>query len=163
MSLQYVKLWIAFADRLPRSTQQIPLCIAQPWRSMLFLRRSIQILFKYGLLVSFEWSDFSHTFWFLQIKTPAQLEAAFSFLSITGSDDFKSKEFDEACGVGKTKFSHYLTWILYITVFVAWLLYNTTIMSFTFEVPIDLCFFSILMLMSFYYIVNLFVYGNCLY
>ena len=51
-----------------------------------------------------EWC--SHTFWFLQIKTPAQLEAAFAFLSITGSDDLKSKEFEDACGVGETKFTH---------------------------------------------------------
>ena len=37
----------------------------------------------------------------LQIKTPAQLEAAFSFLSSTASESFELKEFEEACGVGK--------------------------------------------------------------
>ncbi|KAK8579478.1 hypothetical protein V6N12_069803 [Hibiscus sabdariffa] len=35
-----------------------------------------------------------------KIKTPAQLEASFSFLSIVASEDFKQKEFEEACGVG---------------------------------------------------------------
>lgn len=37
----------------------------------------------------------------LQIKTPAQLEVAFSFFANTGSEDFKLNEFEEACGVGK--------------------------------------------------------------
>ncbi|KAG8639115.1 glutamine--tRNA ligase, cytoplasmic isoform X1 [Manihot esculenta] len=36
----------------------------------------------------------------LKIKTPAQLEAAFSFLSKTASESFKLNEFEEACGVG---------------------------------------------------------------
>ncbi|KAF9677360.1 hypothetical protein SADUNF_Sadunf08G0099600 [Salix dunnii] len=35
-----------------------------------------------------------------KIKTPAQLEAAFSFLSGTASESFELKEFEEACGVG---------------------------------------------------------------
>ncbi|GMI90164.1 ovule abortion 9 [Hibiscus trionum] len=35
-----------------------------------------------------------------KIKTPAQLEASFSFLSNVASDDFKQEEFEEACGVG---------------------------------------------------------------
>lgn len=35
-----------------------------------------------------------------KIKTPAQLEAAFSFLSSTASESFELKEFEEACGVG---------------------------------------------------------------
>ncbi|KAG6757750.1 hypothetical protein POTOM_038074 [Populus tomentosa] len=35
-----------------------------------------------------------------KIKTPAQLEAAFSFLSGTGSESFELKGFEEACGVG---------------------------------------------------------------
>ncbi|XP_050221503.1 glutamine--tRNA ligase, cytoplasmic isoform X2 [Mercurialis annua] len=35
-----------------------------------------------------------------KIKTPAQLEAAFSFLSNTASESFNSNEFEEACGVG---------------------------------------------------------------
>ncbi|KDP42069.1 hypothetical protein JCGZ_01857 [Jatropha curcas] len=35
-----------------------------------------------------------------KIKTPAQLEAAFSFLSRTASESFKLNEFEEACGVG---------------------------------------------------------------
>ncbi|KAH7571142.1 hypothetical protein JRO89_XS05G0258800 [Xanthoceras sorbifolium] len=34
-----------------------------------------------------------------KIKTPAQLEAAFSFFASTGSEDFKLDEFEEACGV----------------------------------------------------------------
>lgn len=42
----------------------------------------------------------------LQIKTPAQLEAAFAFFANTGSEDFKLNEFEEACGVGK----HYCLW-----------------------------------------------------
>jgi len=37
----------------------------------------------------------------LQIKTPAQLEAAFAFFASTGPEDFKLNEFEEACGVGK--------------------------------------------------------------
>lgn len=36
----------------------------------------------------------------LQIKTTAQLDAAFSFFSHTGSESFKIHEFEEACGVG---------------------------------------------------------------
>ncbi|KAB5538189.1 hypothetical protein DKX38_015722 [Salix brachista] len=36
----------------------------------------------------------------IKIKTPAQLEAAFSFLSSTASESFELKEFEEACGVG---------------------------------------------------------------
>ncbi|KAK8987564.1 hypothetical protein V6N11_027310 [Hibiscus sabdariffa] len=35
-----------------------------------------------------------------KIKTPAQLEAAFSFLSNVASENFEKKEFEEACGVG---------------------------------------------------------------
>lgn len=38
----------------------------------------------------------------MQIKTPAQLEAAFSFFATTGSENFKLEEFEQACGVGKT-------------------------------------------------------------
>ncbi|KHG03894.1 Glutamine--tRNA ligase [Gossypium arboreum] len=34
-----------------------------------------------------------------KIKTPAQLEAAFSFLSNVASEEFKRNEFEEACGV----------------------------------------------------------------
>ncbi|XP_062090020.1 glutamine--tRNA ligase isoform X2 [Humulus lupulus] len=35
-----------------------------------------------------------------KIKTPAQLEAAFSFLTNVGSESFKLEDFEEACGVG---------------------------------------------------------------
>ncbi|KAL9389530.1 hypothetical protein Peur_018135 [Populus x canadensis] len=35
-----------------------------------------------------------------KIKTPAQLEAAFSFLSSTASESFELKGFEEVCGVG---------------------------------------------------------------
>ncbi|OMP08113.1 Glutamyl/glutaminyl-tRNA synthetase, class Ib [Corchorus olitorius] len=35
-----------------------------------------------------------------KIKSPAQVEAAFSFLSNVASDNFKQSEFEEACGVG---------------------------------------------------------------
>ncbi|KAF3431890.1 hypothetical protein FNV43_RR26626 [Rhamnella rubrinervis] len=35
-----------------------------------------------------------------KIKTSAQLEAAFSFFSTTGPENFKLNEFEEACGVG---------------------------------------------------------------
>ncbi|XP_022725291.1 glutamine--tRNA ligase, cytoplasmic-like isoform X1 [Durio zibethinus] len=35
-----------------------------------------------------------------KIKTPAQLEAAFSFLSNVASENFRRNEFEEACGVG---------------------------------------------------------------
>ncbi|KAJ0820487.1 putative glutamine--tRNA ligase [Helianthus annuus] len=35
-----------------------------------------------------------------KIKTPAQLEAAFAFLTVTGSDDLDVGKFEEACGVG---------------------------------------------------------------
>ncbi|OAY47278.1 glutamine--tRNA ligase, cytoplasmic [Manihot esculenta] len=35
-----------------------------------------------------------------KVKTPAQLEAAFSFLSKTASENFELNEFEEACGVG---------------------------------------------------------------
>lgn len=43
---------------------------------------------------------FIYTCVFLQIKTPAQLEAAFSFFATTGSETFKDNDFEEACGVG---------------------------------------------------------------
>lgn len=36
----------------------------------------------------------------LQIKTPAQVEAAFAFLTVTGSEDLEISKFEEACGVG---------------------------------------------------------------
>lgn len=35
-----------------------------------------------------------------KVKTPAQLEAAFSFLAATASDNFKTLDFEAACGVG---------------------------------------------------------------
>ncbi|KAL8205193.1 hypothetical protein R6Q57_008744 [Mikania cordata] len=35
-----------------------------------------------------------------KIKTPAQVEAAFSFFTITGSEDLDISKFEEACGVG---------------------------------------------------------------
>ncbi|KAL6311605.1 hypothetical protein AAG906_039101 [Vitis piasezkii] len=35
----------------------------------------------------------------LKIKTPAQLEAAFSFFTSTGSENFQLNDFEEACGV----------------------------------------------------------------
>ncbi|EXB80325.1 Glutamine--tRNA ligase [Morus notabilis] len=35
-----------------------------------------------------------------KIKTPAQLEAAFSFFATLGPENFKLNEFEEACGVG---------------------------------------------------------------
>lgn len=37
---------------------------------------------------------------FFQIKTLAQLEAAFTFLSATASEDLNVIELEEACGVG---------------------------------------------------------------
>ncbi|KAK6921634.1 Glutamyl/glutaminyl-tRNA synthetase, class Ib, catalytic domain [Dillenia turbinata] len=37
----------------------------------------------------------------LKIKTPAQLEAAFSFFASTVTENFEVKEFEEACGVGR--------------------------------------------------------------
>ena len=43
---------------------------------------------------------------FLQIKTLAQLEAAFLFLSATASEDLNVTEFEEACGVGMTIIQH---------------------------------------------------------
>lgn len=38
----------------------------------------------------------------LQIKTPAQLEAAILYLDNTAPEDFKLNEFEEACGVGRS-------------------------------------------------------------
>ena len=38
----------------------------------------------------------------LQIKTPAQLDAAVSFFDNHAPEDFKLNEFEEACGVGKS-------------------------------------------------------------
>nr|GEX88384.1 glutamine--tRNA ligase-like [Tanacetum cinerariifolium] len=35
-----------------------------------------------------------------QIKTPAQLEAAFAFVTVTGSENLDINKFEEACGVG---------------------------------------------------------------
>ncbi|KAG0462951.1 hypothetical protein HPP92_021427 [Vanilla planifolia] len=35
-----------------------------------------------------------------KIKTPAQLEAAFTFFTNVGSEDYQLKEFEQACGVG---------------------------------------------------------------
>lgn len=40
----------------------------------------------------------------LQVKTPAQLEAAFSFFSAAGSE-IKLNEFESACGVGMIIFN----------------------------------------------------------
>lgn len=40
-------------------------------------------------------------FLLVQIKTPAQLEAAFLFLSTIASDSLKVDNFEAACGVGK--------------------------------------------------------------
>lgn len=39
-------------------------------------------------------------FFLLQIKTPAQLDAAFSFLTAIASDNLKVDDFEAACGVG---------------------------------------------------------------
>lgn len=36
----------------------------------------------------------------LQVKTPAQLDAALSFLATTGPDKLDLNKFEEACGVG---------------------------------------------------------------
>ena len=36
----------------------------------------------------------------LQVKMPAQLEAAFSFFSAAGQEDIKLNDFEDACGVG---------------------------------------------------------------
>lgn len=36
-----------------------------------------------------------------QIKIPAQLDAALSFFANTGPENFKTSEFEEACGVGR--------------------------------------------------------------
>jgi hypothetical protein len=52
----------------------------------------------------------------LQIKTPAQLEAAFSFLSSTASESFELKEFEEACGVGKLSLSSYALGSCYVVI-----------------------------------------------
>lgn len=46
--------------------------------------------------------------WFLQIKTTAKLEAAFTFFSNTGPENFKLNEFEEACGVGMEIYSSLL-------------------------------------------------------
>ena len=35
-----------------------------------------------------------------QIKTPAQLEAAFAFLAAIAGENLKANEFEDACGVG---------------------------------------------------------------
>lgn len=40
----------------------------------------------------------------LQIKNPAQLDAALSFLTNTGPDSLDVVKFEEACGVGKFPF-----------------------------------------------------------
>lgn len=39
---------------------------------------------------------------YLQIKTPAQLDAAVSFFDKNSPEDCKLNEFEEACGVGKS-------------------------------------------------------------
>lgn len=52
--------------------------------------------------MKFKCNDVSHAIDHMQIKTPAQLEAAFSFFATTGSENFKLNEFEEACGVGIT-------------------------------------------------------------
>ncbi|KAG6764207.1 hypothetical protein POTOM_031666 [Populus tomentosa] len=51
-----------------------------------------------------------------KIKTPAQLEAAFSFLSSTASESFELKEFEEACGVGKLSLSSYALGSCYVVI-----------------------------------------------
>lgn len=48
----------------------------------------------------------------MQIKTPAQLEAAFAFLSDIASENLKLDEFEEACGVGMDMIiSYYIAFI----------------------------------------------------
>ena len=50
----------------------------------------------------------------LQIKTPAQLEAAFAFVTVTGSENLDINKFEEACGVGILCFFHSnIFWNLY--------------------------------------------------
>ena len=43
----------------------------------------------------------------LQIKTPAQLEAAFTFVTVTGSEKLDINKFEEACGVGILYFFYF--------------------------------------------------------
>lgn len=56
------------------------------------------------LLVIFGFDSFNNLLncanFLLQIKTAAQLEAAFGFLAAIASDSLKVNEFEEACGVG---------------------------------------------------------------
>ena len=42
----------------------------------------------------------------LQIKIPAQLDAALLYFANTGPEDFKKSEFEEACGVGTIEMSY---------------------------------------------------------
>lgn len=51
--------------------------------------------------VFFFWLNLFPFDWNFQIKTPVQLEAAYSFLGKIGPEELKLHEFEEACGVGK--------------------------------------------------------------
>ena len=51
----------------------------------------------------------------LQIKTPAQLDAAVSFFDNHAAEDFKLDEFEEACGVGKSVWVFLLAGIIFIS------------------------------------------------
>lgn len=52
-----------------------------------------------------------------QIKTPAQLEAAFSFFATTGPEYFKLSEFEEACGVGTVTMGHLAFFVFFFFLF----------------------------------------------
>lgn len=65
---------------------------------MISLCRSCSIINRIPLVLKY-----SYAVILLQIKTPAQLEAAFSFFSTTGLENFELKEFEQSCGVGMRK------------------------------------------------------------
>lgn len=61
----------------------------------LLFHHSLQLIFLISSIpVDNQW------FLWLQIKTPAQLDAAFSFLTAIASDNLKVDDFEAACGVG---------------------------------------------------------------
>lgn len=61
-----------------------------------------------------QFSSNPYTVSLFQIKTPAQLEAAFSFFATTGPENFKLSEFEEACGVGTVTMGHLSFFVFFL-------------------------------------------------
>lgn len=58
------------------------------------------IIFNYFRVTRAFASQYEYRPLILQIKNPAQLDAALAFLGTVGPETFKLNEFEEACGIG---------------------------------------------------------------